>query len=512
MRKSFLKIINFPWYFVAFAAYPVLALLSSNLDVFGYTVVFRPLVISIYIAVILFLILTLIYRNWHKAAFAISALTILFYTYGYVIDQVSEKWDTPHLAAWMLGLWLALVILVLILAALRKVKFIKAAFALNLISLCMVIIVVFQIVSGSVLPPTKGPAAEFAPTQPMHVQEGQTPPDIYYIILDSYARADLLEQTYHYDNSEFIRLLEGMGFYVAGCSQSNYGRTDISIASSLNMDYLQNLDSSFNPENINRDTLWASILHSAVRANLESAGYKTVAFATGYSWTEMKDADVFLSPSPLWSGITEFETWLIHTTPLRHLEGTSLLDLDQIDGEHYRERTQLILDSMVELAHMPDPKFVFIHIVPPHPPFIFGPDGSWTNPADFLDENLEYSPEDYSRGILNEVKFINTQIIKALATLLLQSSHPPVIILQGDHAPWFHSNSDEKKILNAYYLPGHTDLLYPTISPVNSFRLVLNTYLGADFSLLDDRSYNSNIPDIYTFDEVMNPCAPTPSR
>jgi hypothetical protein len=118
---------------------------------------------------------------------------------------------------------------------------------------------------------------------------------------------------------------------------------------------------------------------------LESAGYKTVAFATGYSLTEMKDADVFLSPSPLWSGITEFETWLIHTTPLRHLEGTSLLDLDQIDGEHYRERTQLILDSMVELAHMPDPKFVFIHIVPPHPPFVFGPDGSWTNPADFLD-------------------------------------------------------------------------------------------------------------------------------
>lgn len=511
MRRSFIKIINAPWYFVTFTVYPVLALLASNLDVFGYAVVIRPLVVSISIAVILLLILSLIYRNWHQAAFATSALTILFYNYGRVINTATKKWDTPHLASWILGLWLVLAILALFLAALRKVKFFKVAFVLNLISLCLVILVVVQIVSGSIPHPAKSPAAEFAPTQPLHVQAGQPPPDIYYIILDSYARADLLEQSYQYDNSEFIQLLEWMGFYVAGCSQSNYGRTDISLASSLNMEYLQNLDSSFKPGNLDRETLWASILHSAVRANLESAGYKTVTFATGYDFTEMKDANVYLSPSPLWSGITEFETWLIHTTPLRYLEGTNLLDLDQIDGEHYRDRTQLILNSMFKLAHMPGPKFVFIHIIPPHPPFVFAPDGSWTNPADFLDKNKEYTQDNYSRGIVNQVKYINTQITKALVTLLLESAQPPVIILQGDHAPWFHSDSDGKKILNAYYLPGHTVLLYPTISPVNSFRLVLDTYLGADFPLLADTSYNSNVPDIYTFEEVPNSCAPAPS-
>jgi hypothetical protein len=68
------------------------------------------------------------------------------------------------------------------------------------------------------------------------------------------------------------------------------------------------------------------------------------------------------------------------------------------------------------------------------------------------------------------------------------------------------TGSDQFKILNAYYLPGYNDLLYPTISPVNTFRLVLDAYLGAKYPLLDDISYYSPIPNIYAFQEIQNPC------
>jgi len=46
-------------------------------------------------------------------------------------------------------------------------------------------------------------------------------------------------------------------------------------------------------------------------------------------------------------------------------------------------------------------------------------------------------------------------------------------------------------ILNAYALPGvdPAQALYPSISPVNSFRVVLNRYFGTDLPLLEDRSY-----------------------
>ena len=47
-----------------------------------------------------------------------------------------------------------------------------------------------------------------------------------------------------YDNSEFLNSLRQRGFYVADCSQSNYAYTEFSLTSSLNYDYLDNLDVS----------------------------------------------------------------------------------------------------------------------------------------------------------------------------------------------------------------------------------------------------------------------------
>jgi hypothetical protein len=184
-----------------------------------------------------------------------------------------------------------------------------------------------------------------------------------------------------------------------------------------------------------------------------------------------------------------------------------LIDLGQIDGQRYRDRTRLVLGSMDKLAHMPGPKFVFIHLIQPHPLFVFGPDGLPTNPALFMDANGIYSQENYYSGYRNQVKYISDQLEQAVTTLLAVSSSPPIIIIQGDHAPWLQTGNDQFKILNAYYLPGHNDLLYPTISPVNTFRLIFDTYLGADYPLLKDISYASPVPHVFNFSTVSNHCS-----
>ena len=80
------------------------------------------------------------------------------------------------------------------------------------------------------------------------------------------------------------------------------------------------------------------------------------------------------------------------------------------------------------------------------------------------------------------------------------SRGPPVIVLQGDHGPvslltgLAHPDDaslrERFRILNAYYLAGEADnALYPGITPVNSFRVVLNHVFGARCELLADRSY-----------------------
>ena len=87
-----------------------------------------------------------------------------------------------------------------------------------------------------------------------------------------------------------------MGFYVADCSQSNYAQTQMSLSSSLNFNYIDALSDRFISGTDDRTGLDALIKHGAVRESLEKAGYKTVAFATGFLATELTDADYFLAP------------------------------------------------------------------------------------------------------------------------------------------------------------------------------------------------------------------------
>ena len=105
MKKNILKVLNAPWYFIPFAAYPVLALLSYNISQVRYTAGIRPLIISVMAALLLFLLFRLIYKDWHRAAFATAVFTVLFYTYGQVFDQIQKKWKIPtsHLVGWALA-------------------------------------------------------------------------------------------------------------------------------------------------------------------------------------------------------------------------------------------------------------------------------------------------------------------------------------------------------------------------------------------------------------------------
>jgi hypothetical protein len=106
---------------------------------------------------------------------------------------------------------------------------------------------------------------------------------------------------------------------------------------------------------------------------------------------------------------------------------------------------------------------------------------------------------------------------EVIDALLSRSEIPPIIILQADEGPYAGGekewrNTDFSRatdaqirqkmgILNAYYFPNiDTDLLYPSITPVNSFRLVFNLYFSTHFELLPDKSYaylNGDPVDIF---------------
>ena len=107
---------------------------------------------------------------------------------------------------------------------------------------------------------------------------------------------------------------------------------------------------------------------------------------------------------------------------------------------------------------------------------------------------------------MDQAQFLNKKLLQAIDTILAESDVPPVIILQGDHGPWLQPKDKRMWILAALHLPGHNDKLYPTITPVNFFRLVFNSYFGGKYEILEDVSYFSPVPKLYDFSVVPNTC------
>ena len=504
LRKTLGGLFSHPWYPLTLGAYPVLALLAFNIGQIKLEAGWRALLFSVLFAGILFLLLKLILRNWYRAAFLSMLWLMLFFSYGHIHLSLVKQWEGFNLTPWMLAGWLVLAVLSVVWVTRPKLSFVGSVPPLNVIALGLAVITLVQISSGFQERNGHRLGVKAAPVQDLI--RLQDPPDVYYFVLDMYTREDLMKSAYDYDNSEFLKELEARDFYVASCSQSNYTRTELSVASSMNMSYLQGLDDKFVPESTGRLRLWDSLKHGAVRYNLEQMGYQTVSYATGYAWSELDDADVFLTPPPFSSGMTEFETLFLQTTLLSEAQELGWLDADQVMAQNYRDRHMLVFNSMGDVVQMQGPKFVYVHLIMPHPPFVFGPDGEYTDPADFWNEKKVYPRDKFAIGYKNQVTYLNQKMLEMLDTILSDSETPPIIILQGDHGPWSQPNPQHFFILNAYHLPGHNDELYPTISPVNSFRLVFNDYFGGKYDMLKDVSYYSPVPKLYEFRTVSYLC------
>ncbi len=180
----------------------------------------------------------------------------------------------------------------------------------------------------------------------------------------------------------------------------------------------------------------------------------------------------------------------------------------------HRNRILFTFSELGKVAELPGRKFVFAHVVSPHPPFIFDRNGDAFNtqkPFSLEDANsFDGTPEEYIQGYTEQIQYINALTLKAIDEILANSPEPPVIVIQGDHGPradvtvGILEDSNVKEtmpILNAYYFPDQDySTLYPSISPVNSFRVILDKILGTHYGLLPDIPYFSTDRD-FSFDE-----------
>lgn len=529
MRNTIKKI---PWFYILFTFYPLMFLWTANVAEIYSSEVFRPFLITLVGSGVLFGIIFLVFRNVHKAGLVGTLFLLAFFSYGHVYYEaravpalhiLSHHTTLIPIYAIIFGTavwWMAF----------RVKNYSNLVRLFNILGLLLVGISVVQLVLFQ-LNLVKASNQNNTVQSELHVSAPRNSlPDVYYIILDGYTRADALKQSLGFDNSAFITTLTDMGFYVASCSRSNYDFTRGSLASSLNMKYIQNMpdvstaaDSSF----------YAILKNNEVRRQLESIGYKIVAFQTDYPWLNWENADVYLGSSHAtidFQNVYPFEAMYWNTTgttavdallykldldryfvtkPVQSMQTgnpevvTTVLPLDQVYLQNHINAQLFIIDNLPQAAAISGPKFVYAHIMIPHYPHVFSPDGTILTDPGFYGNGGKAVDESYNRlGYLDAVQFINSRIVPILRTIINQSKNPPIIIVQGDHG---HSGQDRFTNLNAYYLPDGYGDLYPSITPVNSFRVIFDDYFGASYPLLPDVSHAS---DTIIIDESYPDCMP----
>jgi hypothetical protein len=481
-QKTLLK--KFPFYVFLFSPLTVLILAANNLGQIEIHAILRPLIYSTLAALALFLLSWLALQNLRRAGLFALNLTVFSLTYGHVFNEM----DGRVIGDWVIGTHANILILygILFLISSYILCFrIKTAFGLTLIlNVVMIFMTLFQ--AGQIL--IYEVRAKIAQRN-MNIELTQTLlqpedleqlPDVYFIILDKYARSDALRESfYEYDNTKFIQNLEDLGFWVAECSRSNYSFTVMSLSSQLNMAYVEDLT-----DEPNLKTTTALIQNSLVHEAFKDIGYTTIAFEMGFSWGNMRDFDYYFNKATdnmsTWS-LDPFEIlYLRSTLGILLFEGNSDFggQVTRSDVEKKANRTYVILDVLPEVYQLPGPKFVHAHIIPPHGPFIFNADGSLnTNP-----ENV-----DGIEGYRGQLAFIEIRILEVIEKIIKNSTNPPIIILQGDHG--FGRKYVTSNLLALFLPENGAEGLSDHITLVNVFPHIFNTYYGSDLDYLPDLSF-----------------------
>lgn len=298
-------------------------------------------------------------------------------------------------------------------------------------------------------------------------------------------------ETYDYDDSDFQNKLDTLGFFVGKCSQTNYWTTEFAMSAILNMEYV---DTFFDESKIHSDWSQSTVIKTFVEL-----GYTTISFETrainnnrqnlgsdiNFSRSESENSYRIIKNLNLYelrlAEISWSRYWLMGLAIRPDNEAPTFDDVMDYDKFIQYQETHYYLETLEEIPHMDvSPKFVYAQFFVPHAPFIFNPEGGFV-PRQF---------SDFLVGYKHNAIFIDAQIIDIAEKIIELSENPPIIIIQGDHGRHGDGPKEHTVILNAYYLPdGGNQQLYDSISPINSFRMIFDTYFSTDYGLLEDKSY-----------------------
>jgi hypothetical protein len=505
---------KFPLYPFLLALYPALALYANNLEITRNSHLLQAILTVIAGTALIFFLGGLLLRNAGAAAAFSALFVVLFFSYGHVYSLVEryffgflrlQRGGTSvaltahyqlHLA--LSGLYLLMLAAgILFLFIRRRQSLVGLSKTFNVFTLALIAFPLFSVASYwavSLFDEIEG----IPYFQTELTASNDSAPDIYYIILDGYAREDVLKQYYAFDNQDFLDFLRAQGFVIATRSHANYNWTYLSLSSSLNFKYL---DLPAKKAHRKKGLPYQLLSANQALRFVRSHGYRYVHVGSTWGGTlDNPNADTELNCSGAFFTI-DFHRVLAESTWLKVFERRIADDLADCALESF--------SNLAASAKLPEPKFVFAHIPMPHHPYLFDRQGVILQRIVLSDQvdrqKILWAQKD---KYLDQLIFVNKKIKTVIEGILRDSRQPPIIILQSDHRPTLHKlPKSERRLVRfrnfaAFLLPGGRAVIPDTITPVNELRLIFNAYFGANLEILPNRQFSSKYGKLSTLKAI----------
>ena len=380
----------------------------------------------------LFFLCWLYFKNTVKAALFTFLLMGFNFFFGYLYDTVKSFFSTLYFPG-SFALKYTVIISVALLAfavtaiILKKWKSIpqKVSVYLNLVLFVFILIDLAFVIKKNIFP-LYNKDLKLA-IENVSVCTKTNLPDVYLIIADEYAGSKELTNIFSFDNSSFLDLLRQKGFFVANNSRSNYGFTTYSMASLLNMDYLDLKRSQANKID-NLFTL-KLVCDNKLCTFFKETGYNVhnySVFDINGQFTQEENSFVpartkLFTSQTLLNRLKD-DVWL---TVAKKLHLKSVVENSLFENLKYNHQ---IFERTVKTINSRDtiPKFIYTHFELPHFPYYYDQNGNLYSNVENID------PGDRAKYI-QYLRYTNTVLLKIVDEIIQSNKTPPVIILMSDH-------------------------------------------------------------------------------
>jgi len=468
------------------AVYPILFLYGHNVANLQLSSLVMPLGFTLLASGLAYGVLYLFQRKTASASLSAVVFLLFYYLYGsiYRLLMTPDKFPVYHF------ILLPLVIALVGYAGyfISMIKPVPASIAHKVLLFLSIFLVAYNVVI--ILPAELQKVPSKQDPSPVSgavtiANNDQKYPDIYYIIFDEYERFDIMRSYFHNDEvDQFAAFLKQNNFFIVTNSRAPTINTQTEMSSRLNLQqYTEKSDTKV--------TL-AAINNNKVMQVVKSYGYTTAALDMAFPNIK---ADYRISYDPqqvAGMAVDEFRQTFLSDTMLDAFLGY----FQDTDFSEIKQRNLILytLDQTASLSTtLKSPKFVYVHVLLPHMPFIFDKDGNLLPPQDNYDWHFYLGQYQYA-----------TKLAEDLITKLLANANPrnpPVIIIQSDHGARNMIRKSKDNILmdgylekypidyaydnfNAMYLPGiDPATLSDKMPSIDTMVLVLNHYLNAGVSV-----------------------------